>query len=47
MLRELRAMTPAAGLAKTHVLAGAALICGFIGVVATQWGASDRLFTWR
>ncbi len=34
MLRELRAKTPAAGSVKTQVLAGAALICGFIGVVA-------------
>src|SRR5580700_11941466 len=34
MLRELRAETPAAGSAKTQVFAGAALICGFIGVVA-------------
>src|SRR5580704_1984376 len=34
MLREMRAKTPAAGLAKTQVLAGAALICGYIGVVA-------------
>jgi hypothetical protein len=31
---ELRAKTPAAGSVKTQVLAGAALICGFIGVVA-------------
>ena len=34
MLCEMRAETPAAGLAKTRVLAGAALIFGFIGVVA-------------
>jgi hypothetical protein len=34
MRRELRAETPAAGSVKTQVLAGAALICGFIGVVA-------------
>src|SRR5580700_681611 len=34
MRRELRAKTPAAGSVKTQVLAGAALICGFIGVVA-------------
>jgi hypothetical protein len=34
MLRELRAKAPAGGLAKTQVLAAAALICGFIGVVA-------------
>jgi hypothetical protein len=34
MLREMRAETPTAGLAKTRVLAAAALICGFIGVVA-------------
>jgi len=40
MLRELRAKTPASGLAKTQVLAGAALICGFIGVVA-WFGAID------
>jgi hypothetical protein len=47
VLREMRAKTPAAGLAKAQVLAGAALICGFVGIVATQWGAADRLFTWR
>ena len=34
MLREMRAETPTAGLAKTRVFTGAALICGFIGVVA-------------
>src|SRR5580700_8670292 len=34
MRRELRAKTPAAGSVKTQALAGAALICGFIGVVA-------------
>src|SRR6202045_2096604 len=34
MLREMRAETPAAGLARTQVLGVAALICGFIGVVA-------------
>jgi hypothetical protein len=33
MLRELRAEAPAAGSAKTQVLAAVALICGFIGVV--------------
>ena len=34
MLQELRAKTRAAGFAKTQFLAGAALICGFVGVVA-------------
>src|SRR5580704_1083659 len=34
MRRELGAKPPIAGFVKTQVLAGAALICGFIGVVA-------------
>jgi hypothetical protein len=34
MRRELGAKTPIAGFAKARVLAGAALICGYIGVVA-------------
>ena len=40
MRRELGPKTPVAGFAKAQVLAGAALICGFTGVVA-WFGAID------